>query len=464
MKSKRQNPALAPHFAERWVFVRWLTEGGQATTCIVCEKMTGEKGVLKQPKKLDEVSEGRFRREIAIVLECEHPAIVRLLDYSLDSKQLGYVSPFGKTLKEFWDAKRISTTPTELYDLAYAFMASIAEGLAELHNKNVVHRDLKAGNVIVMSEALPPQPVVIDFGLAFRESDERLSIVDNRVVHNLDTSPAEAYYRHIEPRPAWDCIGLGWLYGYLVGAGRPENNRFHWKYHPLVEEPRMGRVRALLAQCSDIEFAPVSAHGFRTYMDNLGLGLSSIGPTSSAVDFGEATWALKDSIAARARRQVEQNEQVQVCQAAFGPMLEQLRSKLDELIAQRHELPIAKINSSQTGHSFDEHFRVAFNGDEANNVPFFWVRCGATDALNFNICAYLEYDPRNRNQNEILFNLRIDCRHSKGKWNECERFYFEKDGSLVRDRSESKRNVRLDEIVLLVADWLKSADYWSAVG
>lgn len=360
----RTRSNLAPHFAQRWEFVRSLKSGGQATTSVVRDKVTADKGVLKQPKKPDQIATERFRREIAVVQECSHPAIVQLLDYSLDPQQLGYVSPLGMPLKGYWDRTRGSISPTQLYDLAYAFMASIAEGLALLHDRGVVHRDLKAANVIVLADASNPQPVVIDFGLAFRNGDERLSIIEGRMVNNLDTSPAQSYYRHITPTPSWDCIGLGWLFGYLVGAGRPDNNRFHWKFHPLIEEPRARRVRALLAQCSDLDYAPTNARGFRLLMHNLGLGGATPTRMEGGADFSLAAIALKDAQAARRIREIEQAEQFQVLSAAFDLPLTKLRSALDDVVANVRGMPVTKVNANLTSRSFDEHFRAAFSGDE----------------------------------------------------------------------------------------------------
>lgn len=461
---KAERPTLSPHFAKRWEFVQWLKSGGQADPYEVRERETAVAGVLKQPKKLDAIAIERFRREIAVVQECYHPALVRLLDFSLDEQQIGYVTPRGRLLREFWAETRGALSPTALYDLAFRFMASIAEGLAVIHDKNVVHRDLKAANVIVLDRPSGPQPVVIDFGLVFREGDERLSHVNGRLVNNLDTSPAESYYRHIDPTPAWDCIGLGWLYGFLVGAGRPDNNRFHWKFHPLVEEPRARRVRALLAQCSDLDYAPTNARGFRLLMDNLGLGGTTPTRTEGGTDFFLAAVALKDAQAARRIREIEQAEQFQVLSAAFDVPLTELRSALDDVVANVRGMPVTKVNANQTSRSFDEHFRAAFSGDEPQAVPFFWIQCGSSSSNNFYICGYLEYEPRNRQPGDILFNLRFDCRHSKNQWNLCDRFFFERDGSFTDSQTGVKRKVPNSEIVDHVSQWLARPQHWAAIG
>lgn len=463
--SSGEKPEISPYFAKRWKFVNRLQGGGQADPYIVRDLQSGEMGVLKQPKWTSDIAKARLRREIAAVQDIKHPAIVQLLDYTLDENEIGYVSPLGQVLRDYWKEKRQSLRPTELYDLAYSFMASLADGLALAHAKGIVHRDLKAANVIVKDTPIGPQAVLIDFGLSFREGEERLSIIDGRLVHNLDTSPAESYYRHIDPTPAWDCIGLGWLYGYLIGAGFPQNNRFHWKFHPLVEEARATRARALLAQCSDLDYAPIHAAGFRKVLDELGLGGSTVRAPKSAVDFTAAEAALRNAKAASQIRWVEQAEQYQVLRAAYGQRLTELRAELRQLVAQASGLPIVETNLSQTSRPFDEHFKIAFKGDDPHAEPFFWVICGSHPGTHFYICGFLEYEPRQKKSGDTLFNLRFDCRHSGNLWNLCERFFFARDGSAYsKSQSGHGHDVSNADIVAIITEWLQRTSHWSAVG
>jgi hypothetical protein len=216
--------------------------------------------------------------------------------------------------------------------------------------------------------------------------------------------------------------------------------------------------------CSDLDYAPGHARGFRNLMNSLGLGRVPSRQPSGATDFSGAHAALKDAQAASRIRQVEQAEQFQVLSAAFNLPLTELRSSLKEVVAQAHDMPVTEVNPGQTGRGFDEHFRAAFNGDEPAAMPFYWIKCGNPNGTHFYICCYLEYEPRNRQRGEILFNLRLDCRHSKGLWNDCERFFFEKDGSFSDGKTGAKRKVANDEIVALFSEWLLRPGHWTAIG
>ena len=394
-----------------------------------------------------------------------HPAIVQLLDVCLELNQLGYVSPLGTPLDTYWRKVRTILNPTELYDRAGAFMASIADGMAAVHGLGIIHRDLKAGNVIVIENAAGPQPVVIDFGLAFRPGDERLSIIDGRRVRNVDAAPAEAYYRHIDPTPAWDCIGLGWLYGYLLGADKPDHQRFHWKYHPLVPEARSDRVRSLMATCSDVEYAPRNAQGFHQLMDALGLLAPPQRAVPFIVDADGARRASQEGRAARQRLAVEQADLQEVCARLFNDQLNRIRAQLNEAVAAAlQSLPIA-LNQGQTSpviaaRHFSEHFRAAFGGDQPGHTCIFSAVCGTPPYRGFHVCVFLAYEPDPR-EGLLPFHLNLVCFHGNRRFpNKQKSYHFNREGAFVDADQALHVAVSVEMIVGLAMRWVVDAGHW----
>jgi serine/threonine protein kinase len=107
----------------------------------------------------------RFEREAMVSAQIQHPNVVsatdsgRLPDGSL-YLVLEYVP--GKSLRELIDAEGVLPPARALY-----IGAQIAEALGAAHRAQVVHRDLKPGNVMLQSEDGHPEVVkVLDFGLA----------------------------------------------------------------------------------------------------------------------------------------------------------------------------------------------------------------------------------------------------------------------------------------------------------
>lgn len=114
----------------------------------------------------------RFQREARVVGSLDHPNVIAVhaFDFTAD-RQPFLVMDFaeGETL-----AERIARTGRIPLDRSIDIFIEICEGLAHAHEKGVLHRDLKPGNVILLSERYGDVTLkILDFGIA--------KLVDNSV-------------------------------------------------------------------------------------------------------------------------------------------------------------------------------------------------------------------------------------------------------------------------------------------
>jgi serine/threonine protein kinase len=107
-------------------------------------------------------------REAAVLEQLDHPTIIRLRDCGYaDNKQthpylvMDYFE--GLTLEDHVRHHGVMALP-EFLQVA----RQMAEGLAAAHTCNVLHRDVKPGNVLIRRHTKGWQVKLIDFGLAYR--------------------------------------------------------------------------------------------------------------------------------------------------------------------------------------------------------------------------------------------------------------------------------------------------------
>jgi len=101
-----------------------------------------------------------FMREAETSAQLDHPNIVKIFDFGNDGGLLFLVMQFisGRTLDSII-AERGKLTPQE--SLLYAYQ--LLSALAYAHNKGVVHRDVKPGNLLCTTEG---RAYLFDFGIA----------------------------------------------------------------------------------------------------------------------------------------------------------------------------------------------------------------------------------------------------------------------------------------------------------
>src|SRR5262245_54250920 len=102
----------------------------------------------------------RLRREAQATARLNHPAIVHVYDILERDDGDWIVMEFvaGSTLRGVLD-KEGSLRPADAIRLG----REIAEGLAEAHGYGILHRDLKASNIMVMPSG---RAKILDFGIA----------------------------------------------------------------------------------------------------------------------------------------------------------------------------------------------------------------------------------------------------------------------------------------------------------
>ncbi len=152
---------LKSALADRYKIERELGQGGMAIVYLAEDLKHHRKVAVKvlRPELAAVLGAERFLREIQISARLHHPHILPLYDSGDAAGFLFYVMPFveGESLRNRLDRER--QLPV---DDAVRIAREVADALAYAHSHDVVHRDIKPGNILLESG----HAVVADFGIA----------------------------------------------------------------------------------------------------------------------------------------------------------------------------------------------------------------------------------------------------------------------------------------------------------
>jgi hypothetical protein len=199
----------------RYVIDREIGRGGMATVFVAEDLRQRRRVAVKilRPDVALALGSARFLSEIEIASRLTHPHILPVHDSGEDAGVLYYVMPYveGESLRE--KLNRVGRLPVEE---ALAIAREIADALAYAHELDVVHRDIKPGNVLLLAG----HAVVADFGVARAISaaaDERVTSAGFIVGTPVYMSPEQAAGDTLDGRT--DVYALGCVvYEMLTGT------------------------------------------------------------------------------------------------------------------------------------------------------------------------------------------------------------------------------------------------------
>ncbi|MDH5384468.1 MAG: serine/threonine-protein kinase [Candidatus Aminicenantes bacterium] len=163
----------------------------------------------------------RFESERQALALMSHPSIAKVFDAGATERGRPYFvmeCVKGVPITEYCDTHRLNNRPR--LDL----FVQVCEGMQHAHQKGIIHRDIKASNVLVTVQDDRPVPKIIDFGVA-KATAQRLTerTVFTELGQLIGTpeymSPEQAEMTGLDIDTRTDVYSLGvLLYELLVGV------------------------------------------------------------------------------------------------------------------------------------------------------------------------------------------------------------------------------------------------------
>ncbi|MFB0553857.1 MAG: protein kinase [Phycisphaerae bacterium] len=240
--------------------VEVIGRGGMGVVYLARDTKLDRSVAIKSiPAKLagDSTTRMRFHREAKLLASLNHPNIAVIYDIIEQDEDLSYLIleyvP-GETL-----AQRIAREPLKLEE-AFSIGQQIAEAVSAAHEKGVIHRDLKPGNIKLAPDG---RVKVLDFGLAKPSVSEGtdIEITSTEPGHIIGTpaymSPEQARGKPTDHRTdiwSFGCIMYQMLTSHLPFEGETATDTLariierepDWEMLP-QETP--ANIRVLLRRC-----------------------------------------------------------------------------------------------------------------------------------------------------------------------------------------------------------------------
>jgi len=224
-------------------------------------------------------AERSFNREVRAMARLAHPGIIQVHDFGRTPKGVPFVameyasgSPLNPYMRGPWDWARLWT-----------LLDGLLGGLGHAHSRELIHRDLKPGNVIVMPDRTGAGAIKLaDFGIALATSEAMTS--DRRIEGTPAYIAPEAASGDVAAVGPWtDLYSLGIMIFEILTGDLPYHGRHLLSHHqrspipeivirPEVEVPQglVPIVQRLLEKAPHRRFRSVAT--LRRALEELGTG------------------------------------------------------------------------------------------------------------------------------------------------------------------------------------------------
>jgi len=205
-----------------YTLTQWLGSGGMGEVYQAQQTGTNRTVAIKLLRDVEQSE--RFRNEAAVQASLHHPHIGLLYEFFVENGLSCLVMEYvgGHTIEQFIQQHGPIPEPT-----AWRLLEQVASALAYLHDRNIVHRDLKAGNVKLPR---PDKAKLLDFGLARLAHSPRLTR-EGYIIGTVATMAPEQLSGNSSA--ASDCWALGVLFYQMLTGYSPFGGS---------TEPEVGRL------------------------------------------------------------------------------------------------------------------------------------------------------------------------------------------------------------------------------
>jgi len=225
-------------FPSAYTPIRWLGEGSVGDVWLARHNETGGHCAIKildlsQDQRGS--AERSFNREVRAMAKLNHPSIIEVYDFGRTLSGSAFVameSVIGSALSQYLNQE---WTWPHLWSL----IDGLLSGLGHAHARELVHRDLKPTNILIVPDQIGPGSIkIVDFGIAMATEDA------DKAAKRIEGTPAyiapEAAQGKVgEVGPWTDLYSLGVILFEIVTGRLPFYGRNLLSHHQHTPPPEL---------------------------------------------------------------------------------------------------------------------------------------------------------------------------------------------------------------------------------
>jgi tetratricopeptide (TPR) repeat protein/tRNA A-37 threonylcarbamoyl transferase component Bud32 len=212
-----------------------LGEGAVATVYRVRSARDGSTFALKSLKPeqaTTDIAIKRFEDEFRILSRLHHPSLPEVFDYGITAGDTRYI------VMEIVDGAPLNTYFGDHKDDFWLLVYQLTEALSFIHEHNLLHLDLKPGNVLVKrtrayGDSDMPMAMLIDFGLSYQRAEGGKA----KMIGTPDYMPPEIIRGDENPTRAADYYSLGCILFEMVEGRVPFSGKMDDKLRGHLRSP-----------------------------------------------------------------------------------------------------------------------------------------------------------------------------------------------------------------------------------